>query len=64
MAVIAEDVWLSPKILPVVCVNTLSLIMLFVEWTPLSFEVEHVEVVIFLHLVDQPSLQILGAVSK
>lgn len=64
VAIIFEDVWFSSEILPVVIVHALRLIMLLVERTTLSFEIEHKKVRIFLHLMNQPRFQLLGAMSK
>lgn len=43
---------LSPKVLPVVCIDALRLIVLSVIWTPFSFKVEHIELLISSHLVN------------
>lgn len=64
VAIVGEDIWLSSKILPVVIVHALCLIVLLVKRTTLSFEIKHEKVRVFLHLMDQPGLQLLGAVSK
>jgi hypothetical protein len=62
--IVLEQVGLAPKVLPIVCVYTLSLIMFSVVGTPLSLKVEHVEFLIASHLVDQRRLDILVAVCK
>ena len=56
--------WFSPEILPVVRIATLRLIMLSTEGTPLSLKVEHVELLITWHFVDQRRLDIQLSVSK
>ena len=42
----------------------LSFIVLFVEGTPLSLKIEHVEVSILLHEVDNPCLDVSPGVSE
>ena len=63
-AVVREEVGLPSEVLPVVSVDALSLVVLLVVWTPLGLEVEHVEVSVLLHLVDESHSQLLGAVSE
>ena len=53
IAVITEDVWLTSEVLIIVSVHTLSFVVFFVKWAPFCFEVEHVEIWVFLHLMDQ-----------
>lgn len=64
MSVIAEDMRFSSEVLPVMSIVALGLVMLFVEGTPLSLEIEHVEVSIFLHEMDDPSLDVSHGVCK
>ena len=64
VALVLEDIWFPSKVLPIVCINTLSLIMFLIKRTPLSLEVKHIEIAIFLHLVNQPGFKVLGAVSE
>lgn len=64
LAVIREDIGLSSEILPVVSINTLSLIVLLVERTPFRLEVEHVKVSILFHLVNQSGFELLGVVGE
>jgi len=47
-----------------VSVYALSLVVLFVEWTPLRFEVKHVKVRILFHLVNKSCFELFGIVSK
>ena len=54
----------SPEVLPVVRIITLGLIVLFVKWTPLSLEVKHVKVGIFLQKVDLSRLDVFYRVGK
>ena len=56
--------WLPPKILPVVGINTLSFVMLNSQRTPLGLKVIHVEGGIVGHLMDQPRFYILICMSK
>jgi hypothetical protein len=49
---VVEDVWFSTEILPVVSVDALGFVMFFVERAPFCFEIEHVEVGVFFHLMD------------
>ena len=56
--------WFSPEILPVVSIATLSLIVLGTEGTPLSLKVEHVELLITWHFVDERCLDIQLSVRK
>lgn len=58
MSIVVEYVRLSSKILPVVSIVALSLIMLFVEGTPLSLKVELIIVSILLHSMNYSCLQI------
>lgn len=44
----------SSEVLPVMRIIALSFVVLFVERTPLSFEIEHVEICILLHEMDNP----------
>ena len=62
--VIVVDVGLPPEVLPIMRIHALSLIVLLVEGAPLSLEVEHVEVCVLDHLVDEARLQLLGAVGE
>jgi len=62
--IIIEQIGLSPEVLPVVSVVTLGLIVLLVERAPLSLEVEHIEVGIFLHKVNDPCLNVPHRVCK
>jgi hypothetical protein len=64
IGIVGKKVGFASKVLPVVCINTLSLVMVCIEGTPLSFEVKHVEIVVSLHLVDQSSLKFLGIVGE
>lgn len=64
LALILEDVRLSSEILPIMSVNTLCLVMFFVEWAPLRLEIEHIEIGVLFHLMDQSRFEIFGAVSK
>ena len=64
VAVVIKNVGFSPKVLPVVGVDTLCLVMLFVEGTPLCLEIEQIEISIFFHLVDKPSFQLLRGVCE
>lgn len=50
--IILEQVGLPPKVLPVVSVDALRLIVLSVIRAPLSFKVEHVELLIASHLMN------------
>ena len=59
-----EDIWLSSEVLPIVCVHALRLIVLLIEWTPLSFEEKHVKVSILLHVMNQPRFKVFGTVSE
>ena len=59
LAIIAEDVGLAPEVLPVVRIDALCLVVFFVERAPLGLEVEHPEVRILRHAVDEPRLELL-----
>ena len=61
---VLKDVGLATKVLPVVRVDALGLVVLSIERAPLSFEVEHPEVGVALHIVDQSRLQLLCRVRK
>lgn len=62
--VVVEDVRVASEVLPVVIINTLRLVMVFVERTALRLEVEHIEVRIPLHLMNKAGLKLLGAVRE
>ena len=64
MAIVLEQSGLPPEVLPVVSIHALSLVVLLVVRAPLCFEVVHVEVWVPLHLLDEPDLQLFGAVSE
>jgi len=42
--IVVEQLRLSSEILPVVCIVTLGFVVFLVEWTPLSLEIELIEV--------------------
>jgi len=63
-AVISEQIRLSSEVLPIVRIYALSLVVVLVEWTVLSFEVVHVEICILLHLVNKPGFELLSAVGE
>lgn len=50
--VILEHVRLAAEILPVVCIDTLSLIVLCIVRAPLGLKVEHIEFLVSSHFVD------------
>jgi hypothetical protein len=52
------------EVLPVVGIITLGLVVVFVEGTPLSLEVEHVEVRVLVHEVDYTWLNVSFGVGK
>ena len=55
---ITKNIRFAPKVLPIVSINTLWFIMIFVKWTPFSFEIEHVKVSIHFHFMNKPCLQL------
>ena len=63
-AVVLEQSGLPPEVLPVVRVDALGLVVFFVVRAPLSLEVEHVEVGVALHLLDQAHFELLGTVRE
>ena len=52
MTLILVHVWLSSEVLPVVSIDTLSLVVLLIERAPLGLEEEHIKVTVLFHLVD------------
>ena len=64
MAIVSKNVWFPSEILPIVKINALSLVMLLIKWATLSLEIKHEKVRVFLHLMNKPCLQLLGAMSK
>lgn len=56
---VGEQVRFPSEILPVMSVDTLRLVVLSVERTPLSFEVKNVELHVARHLVYQRSFDVL-----
>lgn len=64
---VPEEVWFTPEVLEVMCVNALCLVMLVVEGTPLGLEEEHVELVVLVarqQMVDQSHFDVLHRVRK
>ena len=61
---IVENVRLSSEVLPIVRVDTLGLVVLLIEGTPLSLEVEHPEVCVTFHGVNHSRAQALCRVGK
>lgn len=64
ISVISENMRLSSEVLVVVSVRTLRLVVIFVEGTPLSLEVKHVEIMVLLHLMNKSSLELFVAMCK
>lgn len=62
--VVFKEVWLAAEVLPVVSVNALRLVVLCVVGTPLGLKVEHEEVLVACHLVDQRCLDVLVGMGK
>lgn len=62
--VVFEEVGLTAEILPVMRVDTLGFVVLCVVGTPLRFKVEHEEVLVAGHFVDQWRLDILVRMRK
>ncbi len=55
---------LAAEVLPVVSVNALRLVVLLVVGAPLSFEVEHVELLLTGHFMDEQSLDVRVRMGK
>jgi hypothetical protein len=64
VALIIENIGLSPEVLPVMSINTLSFVMLLVEWTPLSLEVKHIKIYVFFHLMDQSCFELFSTMRE
>ena len=62
--IVLEEVGLAAEALPVVRVDALRLVVLGVVGAPLRLEVEHVELLVARHLVDQRRLDVLVAVRE
>ena len=62
--IILKDIRLSPKILPIMTINTLWFIVFFVKWTKLSFIVIHIEICVFCHLMNDTFFQFFCAVGE
>jgi len=62
--IVEKQVWFTSEVLPVVRVATLGFIVLSAEGAPLSFEEEHIEVLVAGHLVDQRRLYVSFSVGK
>jgi len=62
--IIVKKLGFSSEILPIVSIVTLSFIVFFVEWTPLSLKIELIKIWIFLHEMDDSSLDIFLRMSK
>ena len=52
------------EVLPVVSVDALGFVVFVLEWAPLGLKVEHVELTVARHFVDQGCLDVLVAVGK
>jgi len=50
--IVLEEVGLASEVLPIVCVDTLSLVMFSVVGAPLCLKVKHIEFLVSRHLVD------------
>ena len=61
---VLENVGFSSEVLPIMRINALGLIVLFVVRAPLGFEVVNPEVVVTIHRMDKSRLQALGRVGK
>jgi hypothetical protein len=55
---------LPSEVLPVVRVDALSFVVFVVEWAPLCLKVEHVELTVTRHFVDQWCLDVLVVVGE
>ena len=64
VALVFVHVWFPSEVLPVMRIDTLGFVVLLVEGTPLRLEVEHVEVTVLLHLMNQSSFEVFGAMGK
>lgn len=64
LAVIGENVRLSSKVLPVVSIDTLSLIVLFIEWAPFCLKVKHIKISIFFHLMNKSGFEFFRIMSE
>lgn len=62
--VVGEQVWPSAEVLPVVGVDAVRFVVFFVVDAPLCFEVEHVEVVVAVHFVQQWRLDVFVGVRE
>jgi len=64
LSVVNKKVGFSPEILPVMSINTLGFIVVFVVGAPLCLKVEHVKVLVLVHLVDESGLEFFDTVRK
>lgn len=67
LSLVSEEIWLSPEILEVMRIDTLSLVVLMIIGTPFSLEVEYVEVKVGLawkQIMNQPDFDVFYAVGK
>jgi len=64
LMIIAKHIWLSSKVLPVMTVHTLRLVVIIIERTELGLIVVHIEVCVLCHLMNDPLLQLLGAMGE
>lgn len=65
LGLVSEDAGLSSVVLPIVGINTdLSVMVVLPIWAPDSLEMEHVEVHVDLHLLDQLHRELILAVRK
>ena len=55
---------LPSEVLPVVRVVTRGFVVLLIEWTPFSFEVEHIEIVIPRQVMNDPGFDVFLRVCK
>ena len=52
--VIVKKLRLSSEVLPIMCVVTLSLVVIFIKRAPLSLKIEHIEICILAHKMHYP----------
>jgi len=63
--IVFKRVWLSSEILPIMCIDALISLMIFLrEWTPHCFEMKHVKINIMFHFVQKVYWQFIFIVCK
>ena len=64
LSFVRELTWFTSKVLVIMSVHALCLVVIVVKWAPFSFEVEHIEICISLHMMNKAHFKLLRVVSE